>query len=297
MGSVLTELLNYKQQKDARSNADLNAIPQAALMLQRAKQQQYDNMIKGALTQATLAGSGISLNPQTNSLNAYTSPANQLKNLLTVSSINKNNATVTNLQNKPALDAEKQQVKQDAQDQKSWEKIVRNSDPSLASSRSTFGMASNGNLRADRALSTLQNNKILTNQDAQNIVADIAGIYAGGAPSDQGMKHSQYESIQQRIAGLQQYINGKPTDALPPDIKNHLTQVIGDLKNVNNEAIKSHFDYQEKANSGVISKYQDEWNQMKGAYVSGDSSNISDGATGTYNGKPVVRQGGKWVLK
>lgn len=146
--------------------------------------------------------------------------------------------------------------------QRSWEKIIKNNDPMTASSRSTLGMAANANLRGDRALITLNNPK-MTFQDAQNVVADVAGIYAGGAPTDQGMSHSQYETVQSRLANLQQFLSGKPGDAVSPEIKQHMKDVISDLKLTNNAAIKNHLNYQELANKDVISNYQDEWDSMK----------------------------------
>lgn len=152
--------------------------------------------------------------------------------------------------------------KEDQFAQKEWDKIVKANDIQTASSRSTLGMAANANLRADRAMATL-NNPLLTYQDAQNIVADIAGIYAGGAPTDVGMSHSQYNTVQSKIANIQQFLTGRPTDAVPSQIKEHLKGVLGDLKKVNKDSIKNHLDYTEKAQSKVISKYKDEWENMK----------------------------------
>lgn len=181
---------------------------------------------------------------------------------------------------KGQLDPNKQIANQLAQDklqntednnlQKSWEKIVKSTDPALAYSRSTLGMAANGNLRADRAMVTLNNPK-MTFQDAQNVVADIAGIYAGGAPSDQGMSHSEYQTVQSKLASLQQFLSGDPKDAVTPEIKKHIIGVINDLKSVNNTAISKHLDFQEKANPKVIAKNQDSWNQMKASLLPTDS--------------------------
>jgi len=112
----------------------------------------------------------------------------------------------------------------DPADQKSWEKIVKATDPGAASSRSSFGIAASGNAKADRALDSLQNNKIFTNQDLQNALADVDSIYQGGAPSDSAMKRGDYESIRQRLAQMRQFVTGRPTDAVPPQIRQHIIE-------------------------------------------------------------------------
>lgn len=58
---VLDQLLEYKKYKDAQSNADLQAIPQAAMLYQQGKQQQLENTIKTLTLQGTLAKSGIGI--------------------------------------------------------------------------------------------------------------------------------------------------------------------------------------------------------------------------------------------
>lgn len=65
---MLDTILQYKQQKEAQANADLQAIPQAAMLYQQAKQQGYENQIKGLLAQATLAKSGMIYDQKKNQL-------------------------------------------------------------------------------------------------------------------------------------------------------------------------------------------------------------------------------------
>lgn len=153
--------------------------------------------------------------------------------------------------------------KQDQFDQKQWSQFINKNTPTLASSRSTLGMAANGNLRADRALATIQNNPTMTYQDLGNVVGDLAGIYQGGAPTDMGMKHQQYESIQTTLANLKQYATGNPQDAVPPKIKGKILDVINNLKDVNNKAIGAHFDAQEAAQKNLIGKFSDQWKAFR----------------------------------
>lgn len=167
---------------------------------------------------------------------------------------------------------------------KPWDKIATESDPGKASSRSTLGMASNANLRVDRAKVTL-NNPLVTNQDAQNVFADIAGVYAGGSPTDIGMEHGSYDSIQQKLAGLQQNITGNPTGVLTPEAKQHISGVLDDLKNTNNQMIGNHFDYYEKAYPQIISAHQNEWNGMKASVLPNKIQQAASGNGGDEDAK------------
>lgn len=168
-------------------------------------------------------------------------------------------ATNQSQQNKEVALSEKK----DQFNQRQWTIFINKNTPSLASSRSTLGMAANGNLRADRALSTVQNNSVMTYQDLGNVVGDLAGIYQGGAPTDMGMKHQQYETIQAKIANIKQYMTGKPQDAVPPAIKQKIMEVIQSLKSVNNEAIKNHLNSQEKAQKNLIANFPDQWSEFR----------------------------------
>lgn len=60
---VLDQLLQYKAQKEAANNADLQAIPQAMMLYQQGKQQQFDNQIKSLTAQAQIARAGYRVGP------------------------------------------------------------------------------------------------------------------------------------------------------------------------------------------------------------------------------------------
>lgn len=78
---VLDTVLRYKEQKEAQENADLQAIPQAAMLFQQAKQQQFNNMIQGLTTQATLAKAGLIYDPAKNTLTKNTTSSEMLNKL------------------------------------------------------------------------------------------------------------------------------------------------------------------------------------------------------------------------
>lgn len=60
---ILNDVLQYKARKDADREAQSNAIPQALMAYQQAKQQSQDNMLKQLTVQATLAKSGFGITP------------------------------------------------------------------------------------------------------------------------------------------------------------------------------------------------------------------------------------------
>lgn len=60
---ILNDVLQYKARKDADREAQSNAIPQALMAYQQAKQQSQDNMLKQLTVQATLARSGLAIGP------------------------------------------------------------------------------------------------------------------------------------------------------------------------------------------------------------------------------------------
>src|SRR5258706_5070544 len=115
--------------------------------------------------------------------------------------------------------------------QKAWTDFITKHDPATGSSRTVIGRIGNTNINVDRAISTL-NRPTVTNQDAGNVMADVASIYQNGSPTEFGMTHQQYETAYGRVKGLLQYLSGKPTEAVPAPIKAHLMETLTELKKV-----------------------------------------------------------------
>lgn len=153
-------------------------------------------------------------------------------------------------------------TKQDQFDQKEWDKIVKETNPLTASSRSTLGMASKANFQADRALVTLSK-PVVTNQEAGNVMADIAAIYQTGSPTQYGMSHQEYSTLYGKIQGALQTITGKPQDSLPDAIKQRLVGVLHDMKGTNGTVLKQQLDFTEKAKKRIISKFPQEWQDIR----------------------------------
>lgn len=159
---------------------------------------------------------------------------------------------------KPKLEPIKQSGGGVAADDKEWGKLVDTINPQKASSRSTLGMASRANLNADRAIVTL-NKPMVTKAELGNVIADTAGIYAGGAPTDNGMSHQDWSTIYGKLMGVVQSLTGKPTDTVPDAIKQRILADLQEIKNTNNKSITSNLNYYEKARSGLIGRHMNEW--------------------------------------
>lgn len=194
-----------------------------------------------------------------------------------------------NIKTKPvALNEFAVSQKDDQFNQKQWTLFLNKMNPNMASSRSTIGMAANGNLRAERARVTLENNPTMTYQDLGNVVGDLAGIYQGGAPTDMGMRHQQYESLQSYIANMKQYVTGKPQDAVPTEIKTKILDVINKLQGVNNNVLTKHLDSMEKVQSKLISKFPEEWAGFKQDLESQYMPNSNNATPQKQNSIPEV---------
>ena len=157
--------------------------------------------------------------------------------------------------------------KQTQFNQREWDKLMKDNDPNSASSRSVIGIMGRTNLNANRAIATLQKPKV-TNQEAGNVMADIASIYQGGAPTQFGMQHQQYQTLYGKLQGVVQMISGDPQDALPQAIKGRLMEVLSDMKNVNTGIITKQLDKVEKTQSNVIKSFPEQWKEFRGSLES-----------------------------
>jgi hypothetical protein len=126
-------------------------------------------------------------------------------------------------------------------------------------------------VNANRALMLL-NKSVQTSQDASTIAADFNQIFAGHSATDMGMKEQTYQTIKSKIANAQQFWSGKPQSALPDDIKAHLVNVLGDLKNQNVGILKDYLDELETGRSTVIgagAPHENDWQQLRGKVLNG----------------------------
>lgn len=182
-------------------------------------------------------------------------------------------------------------TKQDQFDQKEWDKIVKDTNPLTASSRSTLGMASKANFQADRALVTLSK-PVVTNQEAGNVMADVSAIYQTGSPTQYGMSHQEYATLYGKIQGALQAVTGKPQDALPEAVKKRLTDVLHDMKGTNSLVLKQQLDFTEKGKARIIKKFPGEWKDIRATLENNPDAPGQTTIPQTGPHGPSVTQGG-----
>lgn len=158
--------------------------------------------------------------------------------------------------------------KSDQFNQREWDKIVKDVNPLTSTSRSTLGLATKADYNANRALTTLSK-PVVTNQEASNVMADIASIYQGGSATEFGMSHQAYNTVYGKVQNALQQLTGKPQDAVPNDIKQRLTEVLQDMKSTNKAVIKQAFDSVEKSKAKIIKNFPNEWKDLRATYESG----------------------------
>lgn len=160
-------------------------------------------------------------------------------------------------------------------DDKTWENLIKNSNPITASSRSALGVVASSDSRANRALVTLQK-PTLTNQEAANIMTDIAGIYKGGSPTESDEANNNYSTLYGKIQNTLQSITGSPRDAVPEAIKQKLLETVQDMKRTNQAVINQNFEIQEATHPDLIQKRGEEWQNFRSKINGGLASGIEN---------------------
>ena len=159
-----------------------------------------------------------------------------------------------------------------------WDKLDKITNPNIATNRSPLGMAGRANMSADRALTTLKQPDV-TNQEAGNVMADVASIYQAGSPTEFGMSEQGYRTLYAQAQALKQYVTGQPQDAMTPEIKQRLMRVLQGMKDTNSKVIKQNLKYIESAHADLIKKDPDKWNDMKSALLQDYGDDSSNGAS------------------
>jgi hypothetical protein len=144
---------------------------------------------------------------------------------------------------------------------KAWTEIEKRHNPTAAPRGTLLGIAGQANASADRALRTLSS-KVVTNQAARGVEADIAKILKGAAPDHQDMVNQSYQTTYGQIQALIQKISGKPQDGVPQPILDELRRRVLELKDVDNKIIKDNLSIAEITNRTAIQKDPARWQEF-----------------------------------
>ena len=186
-----------------------------------------------------------------------------------------------------------QSSKGDSAVDKDWEKIQNKGMLTGRGVNATTRTAQQTLVNANRALMLLSK-PIQTPQDANTISADFNQIFSGHSATDYGISEQTYKTLQSKAAQAGQFWSGNQ-QALPDNIKTHLSNILGDLKTQNIGIIKDYLDELELGHSSVIgegAKYENDWQKLRakmlngGGYMqqlTGNSGSPASAATMRYN--------------
>lgn len=200
-------------------------------------------------------------------------PPNQLDTAFKQSEISRNNAQANSLKNKPAPIDEATKIKNieaesaarargngigDRNTQSEWDKLNRQTNPSVAPRGSLLGVAAQNNSRADRALSNLNDpNMVVQQLDA--VTTDIAGVMQGGNPHESGIAGQNFRNVLTRWASLKSQLTATPQAINNPSTVAKLRQIVMDIKRVDNKIISDNLRTNAVAFKGIIQKDPSRW--------------------------------------
>ena len=127
-----------------------------------------------------------------------------------------------------------------------WQKFGKMTNPLSGQSRAALGIAGIANVRAGRAIATLDDPNVMKDPQVLNfVVEDLDWIFTGGVPSDQTQKVTGYNNVKTWWAGVKQKITGNPQEAYDmlanPQVIQQLKNVLGSVVEVDNQTIRKNF--------------------------------------------------------
>ena len=251
--------------------AGQNQKKQSVMAAQQAYSQYLAKVDDGTATQQDHAAGRMA------AMSLGIAPPDTLGMNLKQSEINKNNAAAKAMAGKPAPVSEDQKIINigkesearatgaakgsgigDRNVQSEWDKLNRQTNPSVAPRGSLLGVAAQNNSRADRALSNLNDPKMVT-QQLDAVTTDIAGVMQGGNPHESGIAGQNFNNILTRWAALKSQLMASPQAIQAPATVAKLKQIVMDIKRVDNKIITDNLRTNAIAFKGIIQKDPSRW--------------------------------------
>lgn len=143
-----------------------------------------------------------------------------------------------------------------------WDKILQKTDPNVAPRGSLLGIAGQNNARADRALTNLNDPKMVV-QQLDAVTTDIAGIMQGGSPHEAGIAGQNFRTVLSNWAAIKQVLTSNPQAINNPEIVAKLKQITNDIKRVDNKIISDNLRSAEVVFRPIIARDPQRWNDYK----------------------------------
>lgn len=170
--------------------------------------------------------------------------------------------------------------------QSEWDKLNRQTNPSVAPRGSLLGVAAQNNSRADRALSNLNDPKMVT-QQLDAVTTDIAGVMQGGTPHESGIAGQNFNNILTRWAALKSQLLASPQAIQAPATVAKLKQIVNDIKRVDNKIITDNLRTNAVAFKGIIQKDPARWADYQKSVLETTNA-ATEGPAPAASGGPAV---------
>ena len=151
-------------------------------------------------------------------------------------------------------------------------------------------------VNADRAFGILNSPRPMTSQDANTVAGDLSQIFTGKSATEMGIKEQTYNTGVGALEKVKQYITGNPSDVVPDNIKQHLMDVLKELKQQNVDILGRYIGQLEQKRPDLVSSHADQWNAFRTSYglqplnkmatPKGNTPSGNKGLGGTDNTKP-----------
>lgn len=132
------------------------------------------------------------------------------------------------------------------------------------------------NLRADRALSILNDPKATWSALNGWVSTDFAGIMQGGAPQKEQILESQFPNWRAKVSQIRTYVGNEPKGSIPDGFREYMRHFVQGVKDIDNDYLKKNADFQQsiigptiRGSDPFVKKSQD---YMK-SFIEGPTSN------------------------
>ena len=151
---------------------------------------------------------------------------------------------------------EVQQAREDYQNQLMEDKVSREVQPYIQSSRSSLGIAGRALVSGTRASDMLRNQPTLTSQDYQTIASDINNIISGQTTIT-GSQKQAYNTLADKASKIWQNITSNPTNVPQPGVKQHLADILDQMNQISVDTVNKNFHFVEASHPGFTKKNPD----------------------------------------
>jgi hypothetical protein len=182
--------------------------------------------------------------------------------------------------------------KQEQFDETNWAKLAKIVSPLNASSRSVLGVAGTSNMRADRALSILNDPKTTANEIKALVDTDILAIMKGAVPDAEQLKNGLIQTFGTDALSKVQYWSSNPMQFNNKEVRKRLLEITYGLKTIDNKIIEDMLGVGGASYIPLIARHPDWWEQLKGAVSQTTAGTATPGTPNPFDELKVHAKNG-----